>query len=144
MFPQNVYIGLVIGNIIFSASSGLGEALMSPVIAAIPAENPDREMSKLHSTYAWGTVVVIIVATLYIITLGIEKWQWLILSSTIVPIVSGIFFSKSEIPAPLNVTTGAFGFTYSSISLAPDGTLPVTKVNIPPSALKYSIAAIFS
>ncbi len=98
LFPQNVYVGLVIGNIIFSAASGLGEALMSPVIAAIPADNPDREMSKLHSTYAWGTVVVIIAATLYIITLGIEKWQWLILLSTIVPIVSGIFFAKSEIP----------------------------------------------
>ena len=60
LFPANAYLGLVIGTVIFSASSGLGEVLISPVIAAIPAENPEREMSKLHSVFAWGDVGVII------------------------------------------------------------------------------------
>lgn len=98
LFPQNVFVGLVIGDIILAASSGLGEALMSPVVAAIPSDNPDRDMSKLHSTYAWGVVAVVILATLYIIAFGAEKWQWLTLLCTIVPIVSGIFFAKAEIP----------------------------------------------
>lgn len=52
VFPNSVYVGLVIGTIIFSFASGLNEVLISPVIATIPADDPDREMSKLHSVYA--------------------------------------------------------------------------------------------
>ena len=77
-FPQTVYIGLLIGTIIFSASSGLSEVLISPIIAAIPADDPDREMSKLHSIYAWGVVFVIIVSTLFLLTFGQESWQYLV------------------------------------------------------------------
>ncbi len=52
LFGANLYIGLVLGTIVFSFAMGLGEVLLSPVIAAIPADNPEREMSKLHSIYA--------------------------------------------------------------------------------------------
>ena len=52
IFPASVYIGLVIGTLVFSAACGLAEVLISPVIAEIPADDPDREMSKLHSIYA--------------------------------------------------------------------------------------------
>ena len=51
---SQVYIGLVIGTIIFSAASGLAEVLLSPIFAELPSDNPDRDMSKLHSIYAWG------------------------------------------------------------------------------------------
>ena len=37
IFPTNTYIGLFIGTVIFSAGAGLGEVLISPVIATIPA-----------------------------------------------------------------------------------------------------------
>ena len=63
LFPQCAYLGIFIGTVIFSAASGFNEVLISPVIAAIPADDPDREMSKLHSVYAWGVVFVIIVCT---------------------------------------------------------------------------------
>ena len=86
-FPQSVYTGLVIGTIIFSASSGLNEVLISPVIAAIPSDDPDREMSKLHSVYAWGVVAVIIVATLFLLVFGKENWQYLVFLLLFIPIV---------------------------------------------------------
>ena len=54
--PQYAYLGLVIGTVIFAVSSGLAEVLISPIIAALPSDNPEREMSKLHSIYAWGVV----------------------------------------------------------------------------------------
>ena len=79
LFSQNVYVGLVISTIIFSASSGFAEVLISPVIAAIPSKDPDREMSKLHSIYAWGVVFVIVVSTVYLYFCGAENWQWLAL-----------------------------------------------------------------
>lgn len=97
--PDHVYIGLVIGTVIFSAASGLCEVLISPVIAAIPADDPDREMSKLHSVYAWGVVFVIVVSTVFLLLFGGEYWQLLALLLTLIPLVSAFLFFGSEIPA---------------------------------------------
>ena len=98
IFPNNIYLGLTIGTIIFSASSGLAEVLISPVIAAIPADNPDREMSKLHSVYAWGSVGVVVLSTLFLLVLGSENWQWLALIFSLIPLVSSILFRYAQIP----------------------------------------------
>lgn len=99
IFPNQVYIGLVIGTIVFSASGGLAEVLISPVIAALPSDNPERDMSKLHSTYAWGVVAVVIVSTLLLMLFGRENWQWLALIWTAVPLISCVLFMNSTVPA---------------------------------------------
>ena len=93
-----VYIALVIGTVVFSASGGLAEVLMSPVIAAIPSENPEHEMSKLHSVYAWGVVGMVLISTLFLRFVGAEYWQWLALALASVPLASCIFFFGAEIP----------------------------------------------
>lgn len=98
IFPNNVYIGLALGTVIFSVSSGLSEVLISPVIAAIPADDPDREMSKLHSVYAWGSVFVIISSTIFLLFFGGENWQLLALMFTLVPIASIILYLGADIP----------------------------------------------
>lgn len=98
LLVEHVYLCLVLGTLIFSASAGLVEVLISPVIAAIPAENPDREMSKLHSVYAWGVVGVISLATIYILCFGRENWQWLMLGMTAIPMTSVILFHGAKIP----------------------------------------------
>lgn len=99
IFPNAVYLGLVIGTVIFSAASGLAEVLISPVIAAIPSDNPEREMSKLHSIYAWGVVGMVLVATVFLWGLGQDSWQWLTLLLMAVPLCSAILFAKADIPA---------------------------------------------
>lgn len=98
LFKQNVYVGLLVGTVIFSASSGLAEVLISPVITAIPSKDPDREMSKLHSLYAWGVVFVVIFTTLFLFVFGQQFWQIITLSYCIIPFVSFLLFSKSKIP----------------------------------------------
>lgn len=98
IFKDNVFIGLVLGTIIFSSASGLSEVLISPVIAAIPAKDPDREMSKLHSVYAWGVVFVVIFSTLFIYLLGSELWQILVLIFMLVPVIAGILYFGTELP----------------------------------------------
>ena len=98
MFPQNVYFGLALGTVVFSVSGGLSEVLISPVIAAIPAKDPDREMSKLHSIYAWGVVFLIVISTLFLLIIGEEKWQFLALCFMLVPLVAAVLFASSEIP----------------------------------------------
>jgi MFS family permease len=99
VFAESVYLGLAVGTVVFSASSGLSEVLISPVIAAIPAENPEREMSKLHSVYAWGVVGVVLMTTLFLFAFGQPSWQILALLLTIVPMVAAILFAGAEIPA---------------------------------------------
>ncbi|MBP3387689.1 MAG: MFS transporter, partial [Clostridia bacterium] len=98
IFPSNVYLGFVIGTIIFSSSGGFAEVLISPVIAALPSKDPDREMSKLHSIYAWGVVGVIIFSTIFLLTVGNEYWQILMLILTIIPIFSTFLFLGADIP----------------------------------------------
>ncbi len=98
VFPNSVYVGLLIGTVVFSVSAGLGEVLISPVIAAIPAKEPEHEMSKLHSVYAWGVVFVIVVSTLFLLAFGSENWQYLALLFALVPLTSTILFAGAEIP----------------------------------------------
>lgn len=98
IFPGAVYAGLCLGTIVFSAAAGLAEVLISPVIAALPAEDPDREMSKLHSVYAWGSVGVIIVSTLFLLLAGSARWPLLAMLFAMVPLSSALLFAGSEIP----------------------------------------------
>lgn len=97
-FPMQAYLWIVVGTIIASIGSGLAEVLMSPVIAAIPADNPDKEMSKLHSVYAWGVVVVVIISTLFLELFGRTNWMYLALLWSVAPFVGWIMFMMSEIP----------------------------------------------
>lgn len=97
-FPNAVYTGLVIGTVLFSAGSGLVEVLISPVIAALPAKDPDREMSKLHSIYAWGVVGLVAVVTVFLLVFGERNWQYLALLFLIVPVCAIAFFSGATLP----------------------------------------------
>ena len=98
LLPEYTYVGLVIGPIVFSASNGLAEVLISPVIAAIPAKDPDREMSKLHSIYAWGVVFVIIFSTLFLSIFKSQSWQILALVLMLIPLSSVLLFVGTDIP----------------------------------------------
>ena len=98
LFPESAYLGIVIGTVIFSAASGFNEVLISPVIASLPSDNPDHEMSKLHSIYAWGVVFVIAISTLFLLVFGNEHWQWLPIIFISVPLLAAILFLGTELP----------------------------------------------
>lgn len=97
-FPGAAYAGLVIGTLLFSASGGLAEVLISPVVAAIPAPDPDREMSRLHSMYAWGVVFVIVSGTLFLLAAGTEHWHWLPLLLALVPLTAFLLYLGTALP----------------------------------------------
>ena len=96
--PQFAYGGLLLGTVIFSVSAGLSEVLLSPVIAAIPSDDPQREMSKLHSLYAFGVVTVVVISTLYLRLFGGENWMWLTLFWAAAPVIASVLFSLSPMP----------------------------------------------
>lgn len=98
VFKGNEYIGLLIGTVIFSVSAGLGEVLISPIIAAIPSDNPDRDMSLLHSIYAWGVLFVIIISTLFFNIFGSQNWVYLTMFFAALPLITCVLFCTSPIP----------------------------------------------
>lgn len=98
LFPNQAYLFLSVGTVIFSFAAGLGEVLISPVVAALPLDNPDREMSKLHSIYAWSTVGIIIFSTVFLYFIGSDKWYILALIMTLIPVSSAFLFMKAKIP----------------------------------------------
>jgi len=99
LYPNQAYLWLAVGTVIFSVSGGLVEVLISPIIAAIPAENPDHEMSKLHSIYAWGVVGVVIFSTVFLAVFGHESWNYLSLILACIPLTASLLFIKAEMPA---------------------------------------------
>lgn len=96
--PQYAYMGLVIGTIIFSVAAGLGEVLISPVVASIPSDTPEKDMSLLHSLYGWGVVSMVILSSLFFTFIGTSKWKLLILILATLPLLSSLFFFLSPIP----------------------------------------------
>ncbi len=106
LFPEYAYTGIILGTLCFSVASGLCEVLTSPVVAALPSDNPDRDMSILHSVYAWGTVAVVIVCTLFLRIAGSENWYYLALIMAIIPLVTAILFFCSPLP-PMDTTSNA-------------------------------------
>ena len=97
--PQAAYAGLVAGTVIFSVSAGLSEVLLSPVIAAIPSENPQRDMSTLHSLYAFGVFTVVVVSTLALKVIGNQNWMYLTMFWALAPVAAAVLFMLSPMPA---------------------------------------------
>lgn len=97
-FPEYAYPGLAAGTVLFSVSAGLSEVLLSPTIAAIPSENPQRDMSMLHSLYAFGVFTVVIVSTLFLNFFGYDKWMYLTIFLAVWPLLASILFFLSPIP----------------------------------------------
>ena len=103
LFPHVAYLGLVAGTLIFSVAAGLNEVLLSPTVAALPSDTPEKDMSLLHSLYAWGVLTVVVISTLFFYLFGRENWVYLTLFWAILPIISGVLFLISPLP-PLNLS----------------------------------------
>lgn len=98
LFPQYAYVGLVIGTVIFSVAAGLSEVLLSPVVASLPSDNPERDMSALHSLYAYGVVTVVLLSTAFFALFGRENWMYLTLFWAALPLLSSLLFCLSPFP----------------------------------------------
>lgn len=98
LFPSFAYGGLVIGTVMFSVAAGLSEVLLSPLVAALPSDNPERDMSTLHSLYAWGVLFVVIISTLFLQLFGTHNWMFLTLFFAVLPVISGVLFVVSPLP----------------------------------------------
>ena len=98
-FAQDfAYLGLVIGTVVFSVAAGLCEVLMSPLVAALPSDNPERDMSMLHSLYAYGVLMVVVLSTIFLKVFGKTNWVILTLLWAVLPLISVWLFCTSPLP----------------------------------------------
>lgn len=108
LFASYAYVGLVVGTLIFSASAGLAEVLLNPVITALPSENTEKDLSGLHSSYAWGAVGVVLFGALYLLLFGSLSWQILVAIMTCIPLVSFFLYYGASFPEISTGTDGGF------------------------------------
>lgn len=105
LLPQYAYAGLLVGTVIFSVSAGLSEVILSPVIAAIPSDNPQKDMSLLHSLYAFGVFTVVVVSTLFLKLFGNENWMYLTMFLGMWPVAAAVLFMLSPMPE-MDISSG--------------------------------------
>ncbi|MBR3844567.1 MAG: MFS transporter [Clostridia bacterium] len=98
LFPQQAFWGLFAGTVIFSIAAGLCEVLLSPLVAALPSDNPQKDMSTLHSLYAYGVVTVVVISSLFLTLFGRENWMFLVLFWAALPIISCLLYCTSPLP----------------------------------------------
>lgn len=99
LLPSSAYLGLVVGTVIFSSSAGLAEVLLNPVIAALPSDNTERDLSMLHSSYAWGAVGVVVLGSLFLLGVGQSNWQLLVMLMSCMPLLSFFLYLGARLPA---------------------------------------------
>lgn len=97
LFPANIYLGFSVATIVFSAGGGLLELLLSPIVDSLPGEEKAKAMAMLHSFYAWGQVVVVILTTLWLFAFGAANWQIIVLLWAIVPLANIFLFSLAPL-----------------------------------------------
>lgn len=95
---DSVFVGILIATVVFSASSGLLEVLLSPIINAIPNKHKGSAMSLLHSFYAWGQVATIVITTLFLFIFKSINWQFIVLFWALIPLINFILFLRSPFP----------------------------------------------
>lgn len=98
IFPQYAYAGLLAGTFIFSVAAGLGEVLLSPTVAACPSDNPEKDMSTLHSLYGYGLVGVAVVSTVFLQFVGQDYWMYLTLMWAVLPFIAAIMLASVPLP----------------------------------------------
>ena len=98
LFPQYAYPGLLLGTVIFSFAAGLNEVLLSPTLAALPSDNPERDMSILHSLYGYGCAGVAVISTVFLQVFGTENWMYLALFWAALPLAAFVLFSIAPLP----------------------------------------------
>lgn len=92
------YVGLLVSSICLSIGGGLTEVLISPVVDAMPNDKKAGAMSLLHSFYCWGFMAVVLLSTLFFMTLGTGRWRLLALLWAVVPAVTAVLFCLVPMP----------------------------------------------
>jgi MFS family permease len=68
-------------------------------VAALPSDNPERDMSLLHSLYGWGVVLMVVIGSAFFALFGTQNWMYLILVLAALPLIASLLFWLAPIPS---------------------------------------------
>lgn len=96
----DAYPGLCAAVMIYAVGGGLTEVLISPIVEACPTEGKAAAMSLLHSFYCWGSVLVVLLSTLFFSLFGTGAWKSIACLWAVIPLANAVYFLRVPI-APL-------------------------------------------
>lgn len=94
------YIGLVLSISVYAIGGGFFEVIVSPIVENLPTDKKESNMALLHSFYCWGQAAVILVSTLLLGVIGMDKWTFLPILWATVPFFNFFLFLKVPIIPP--------------------------------------------
>lgn len=97
LFSEYAFYVMLAATGIFAAACGLTEILLSPMVTAMDSDR-GRYVSLLHSAYAWGQVITIILTTGLLALLGSERWYFIPVMWALLPAVCFFMFVRAPFP----------------------------------------------
>lgn len=94
IFPRSgIFIGFLIATVVFAFSGGMQEVIISPMVDAFPdSKSKSFMMSVLHSFYAWGQVLAVVITALWLFLFDSQSWQIITALWAILPLVALVIF----------------------------------------------------
>ncbi len=92
------FAGLMTSVILYAVGGGLTEVLISPLVEACPSDNKAGAMGLLHSFYCWGSVITVLLSTLFLFIFGKQSWRVLSIVWAAFPALVSVYFLKVPIP----------------------------------------------
>ena len=88
------YYAMLLATVIFAFSGGMAEVIITPITDAIPdSKSKSGALALMHSFYAWGQVLTIVVTSLFVVFVGGRYWHYIVLLWCVLPVVGIILFS---------------------------------------------------
>ncbi len=92
-YLMDPFTGIVIAMTLNAVGGGLTEVLISPIVESLPGDEKAAAMSVLHSFYCWGHMAVVILSTVYFVTVGGEHWQFLPFLWALLPLGNAFLYA---------------------------------------------------
>lgn len=86
-----VYAVMIGATVIFAFSSGMDEVLLTPIVDSIPDANSGA-LALMHSFYAWGQVIFVVLTSLFIVFAGEKLWYVIVLLWISIPVAGLVLF----------------------------------------------------
>lgn len=94
----NPYVWMLIGTTLFSVGGGFLEITISPLIHALPDKAKGKNMAILHSFYAWGQVLTVVLTTVLLALVGRSHWRYIVTGWMIVPVLGFVLACIMPVP----------------------------------------------
>lgn len=86
-----VYAVMIASTVVFAFASGMDEVLLTPIVDSIP-DASSGELALMHSFYAWGQVVFVVLTSLFIVFVGEKFWYVIVFVWLAIPVTSLVLF----------------------------------------------------